>query len=82
MNKHNIKILTLDFSLKGGIERVVALLANSFSRNGYNVEIVSVFKSNDMESYATDEKVSIRYLTVKKYNCFNGVKKIIVFYHL
>lgn len=82
MNKHNIKILTLDFSLKGGIERVVALLANSFSRNGYNVEIVSVFKSNDMESYATDEKVSIRYLTVKKYNCFNGVKKFIVFYHL
>lgn len=66
MNKHNIKILTLDFSLKGGIERVVALLANSFSRNGYNVEIVSVFKSNDMESYATDEKVSIRYLTSKK----------------
>jgi glycosyltransferase involved in cell wall biosynthesis len=63
-------ILTLDFSLKGGIERVISLLANYFNSMGYEVIIVSAFKQNTQASYHTDKNVEVKYLS--EYGFFAG----------
>lgn len=62
-----ICLYTLDITLLGGIERVVTLLANSFKEIGYEVEVVSIFKSNPTVSYPLNKNISIRYLTSKSF---------------
>lgn len=56
-----IHIVTLDFTLSGGIERVVSLLANGFISMGYQVQITSIFKRFESPKYNVSPEVSVIY---------------------
>ena len=60
--KHHIFIFTEDITLDGGVERVVSNMANSFSKRGYPVNIISLFKANKGIKYAIDSKVKIKFI--------------------
>lgn len=59
--KKSICLMTMDITLKGGIERVVCNLANSLA-NDFNVEIVSFFNSNNTIVYQLDSRVIVNYI--------------------
>lgn len=59
--KKTISLLTIDITLKGGIERVICNKANSLVEE-FNIEIISFFKSNDDIAYSVDSNVNIIYL--------------------
>ena len=52
----------MDMTLDGGVERVVSNLANSFSKRGYCVDIISLFKANENIKYHLDGKIKVKYL--------------------
>ena len=52
----------MDMTLDGGVERVVANLANSFSKRGYRADIISLFKANESIKYHLDEKIKVKFL--------------------
>lgn len=60
--KQHIFLFTMDITLDGGVERVVSNMANSFSKRGFQVNIVSLFKANEMIKYHLDEDIKIKYL--------------------
>ena len=61
MKKH-IFLFTMDMTLDGGVERVVANLANSFSKRGYRADIISLFKANESIKYHLDERIKLKFL--------------------
>ncbi len=61
MNKH-IFLFTMDITLDGGVERVVSNMANSLSNRGYQVNIISLFKTNDIIKYHLHAGIKIEYL--------------------
>lgn len=78
-----IDILTLDFSLGGGIERVVSNMAwMMFDYSDYNVRIVSVFKKNEKPVFCVPRDVEVVYLSNKEYNLTTRWKKILSNIHL
>jgi glycosyltransferase involved in cell wall biosynthesis len=77
-----IVIVTLDFTLQGGIERVVSLLANSFNDSGVDVKVVSLFKKHQYASYRLNPCVELVYMSDSAFTV-NGFKaKIISYYSL
>ena len=72
-----IKILTLDISKFGGIERVTTNLANSFCEQGFITEIHSVFHEEEKPYYNVDNRVRINYFTKnKRFSLKNLLDKI------
>ncbi|HIF9315349.1 TPA: glycosyltransferase family 4 protein [Photobacterium damselae] len=67
-----IKIIVLDMTLKGGIERVTSLLSKGINDLGVEVEIISIFNKNKRPQFILDKSISIKYLTDSVYNT-NGV---------
>lgn len=60
--KQHIYLLTQDITLDGGVERVVCNMANSFSKRGYQVDIISVFQANKHINYNVSKDINIKYL--------------------
>lgn len=72
-----IDILTLDFSLGGGIERVVSNMATMFTcHKDYEVRVVSVFKKNEKPVFELPSSVQVYYLSNEKYELTSLWKKI------
>lgn len=57
-----------DITFVGGIERVNTLLANKFSEEGYTVEIISLYKTNDAINYTLNKNVGITFVNEDAYN--------------
>lgn len=56
-------LLTIgDITLKGGAQRVVVNLANTFCEYGYEVGILSFYKKNESPSYTLDSKIKVDFL--------------------
>ena len=56
-------LLTIgDITIKGGAERVVTNLANTYADTGIDVEILSFYKSGESPAFELDNKVTLRYL--------------------
>lgn len=69
--KYKIFLLTLDITLKGGIERVVSNLAESLS-NDYEITIISFFKTNKSVAYKIKDGVNVHYINDNlPFNLFN-----------
>lgn len=81
MNSHNIIFFTVDITTVGGIERVTLNLANELVAEGWNVRIVSSFKTNDSPVFPFDSKIQFDFLSEKKYigtpGSFNRLRIII-----
>ncbi|CAH1597017.1 Glycosyltransferase family 4 protein [Vibrio owensii] len=63
-----IKIVVVDITLKGGIERVTSLIAPKLVEQGFDVQIISLFKRNIAPYYDIDTSVDIRYMTNSNYD--------------
>lgn len=79
-----IHFLILDYTLKGGVERFVANMANSLAEHGFGVTIHSFHKTNRQPLYETDSRVKIDYVThipfvssLYKFSTFWACSKII-----
>lgn len=58
-----VSIFVLDISQFGGIEKVVTILANNLVfMEQYEVEIISLFRTNSVPVFNIDKKVRIRYV--------------------
>lgn len=66
MNK-KIKFLIADITYIGGIERVNTIIANKFYNSGFDIEIISLYKSNEYINYDIDKNISIKYINKKPY---------------
>ncbi|WP_369309236.1 glycosyltransferase family 4 protein [Providencia rettgeri] len=66
-NRKKIVFLIADISCVGGIERVNSLLANGFIDIGYEVEIISLYKTNDNINYFLNENVTVSYINEDSY---------------
>lgn len=62
-----IKFFLGDITFKGGIERITTNLANELV-DKYDVEIVSVFKTNENIGYNLDSRVKVKFLSSMKYD--------------
>ncbi|MDN0108087.1 glycosyltransferase family 4 protein [Yersinia rochesterensis] len=72
-----IKILLGDISSRGGIERVSVSLANALSDN-YDVEIISLYKTNSELYFQPSKKVNIHILKNEyEESMYNRKKKLI-----
>jgi glycosyltransferase involved in cell wall biosynthesis len=75
--KNKIVFLTLDITLVGGVERMLANLTKFLSSEKiYNVEIISLFKSHASPQFNFDN-INITYTTHSKFNIsnlFNSIK--------
>lgn len=60
--KQHIFLFTVDMTLDGGVERVVSNMANSFSKRGYCVDIISLFKANENIKYHLEHGIKVEYL--------------------
>lgn len=78
--KKNILLVTLDITLKGGIERVVCNMANNLILD-HDVTILSFFKTNHTLNYSLNDKVKIHYIdSYKNYSFSYSNYKIITTY--
>lgn len=59
--KKSICLITMDITLKGGIERVVCNMANNLCYD-FNVDIISFFNSNKIIIYPLDSNVKVKFL--------------------
>ncbi len=74
--KNKIVFLTLDITLVGGVERMLANLTKYLSNEtNYNVEIYSFFKSHTTPQFNFDY-VNIKYLTHSKFSLINLSKSL------
>jgi glycosyltransferase involved in cell wall biosynthesis len=76
--KKSICLMTMDITLKGGIERVVCNLANSLT-NDFNVEIVSFFNSNNLIVYKLDSRVNVKYIQENRIFKYSSYKFWLLF---
>ena len=78
MNK-NIVIVVSSLNM-GGAQRVVSILANYWSQNGYSVKLICTHTLKIESFYSLDQKVDISYLqdipNLKKSNFFNLMWKL------
>lgn len=75
--KKSIKILLGDISSRGGIERVSVSLANALS-DEYDVEIISLYKTNSELYFKPSKKVNIHILKNEyEESMYNRKKKLI-----
>lgn len=71
-----VDILTLDFSLGGGIERVVSNMAKMFADySDYEVRIVSAFNKNGEPQFDVPSSIEVLFLSNKEYNLTSPWKK-------
>ena len=63
----HIYYFALDITIKGGTEGITVSLANMFAEKGYDVSIVSFFKSNPEIASRLDERVKVIYLNEMAY---------------
>ncbi|MCM1021754.1 MAG: glycosyltransferase family 4 protein [Muribaculum sp.] len=61
-----ICFFTDDITKIGGIERVTSILCSELYQ-GYEIDIVSIFKGRDKTAYPFPKEIEIRYLTKKKH---------------
>ena len=81
MNK-KVVFLTLDITLVGGVERMLSTLARHIVlKDEFQVEIVSIFKSNQDTSFDFSD-VKISYLLNKKFDISNFYKSLITYTRL
>ncbi len=73
-SEKQIIFLTLDQTLLGGIERVVANLANDLALNGFSVKIFSLLKKNSDSNYQLGKNIKTEF--------FCKIKVIFFFYKL
>lgn len=80
--RRKIVLLTFDITLPGGIERVVANMANMFDEySDYQIKIISVFSKFGQPFYNISPNVQIEYLSRKASDVsswFNNVKSNLV----
>lgn len=67
--KYQLYLLTTDITLDGGVERVVCNMANSLKTHGFDIHIISIFKSKDKIKYELKNNIKIKYLYPQ--NSFN-----------
>lgn len=60
--KTYIFLYTLDITLDGGVERVVCNLAQSLTKRGFHVAIISLFKKNTCIKYTIPDCVDTKYI--------------------
>lgn len=84
MDKKQIDILTLDFSLGGGIERVVSNMAWMFAEYGkqYDIRIVSAFKGNEQLRFSVPDGIEVVYLSHDRYDLTSLWRKLLSNYKL
>lgn len=77
----NICFIIYDFSIFGGVEKVLSMLANSMS-DKYNVHVLSICSENNSPAYKLDDKIKYKYLTKSGFRirelakkCFSDIKK-------
>lgn len=63
----NIKFITIDYTIRGGIERVISNMANYLCEN-HSIEIISINKSRQDISYPTNSNVKISFLRKGNYD--------------
>jgi len=63
-----ITYVTIDVSLGGGIERVIANQSNYLISKGYKIRIISLFQTNKNLKYPLNPEVKITFLSVTKFN--------------
>lgn len=66
-NRKKIVFLIADISCVGGIERVNSLLANGFIDIDYDVEIISLYKTNENINYYLNENITVSYINNDSY---------------
>lgn len=77
MIRKKIVIFTLDITIPGGIERVIANMSNYYFNNSkYDIEIVSIFNKNKEIYYHIPKEVKIVFLSNKEYNLTSFVSKL------
>lgn len=69
MQRKKIAIVVSAMNL-GGAQRVVSVLSDHWSKNGYDVSLISTFTGKDISHYEVNE--SIRLLHLKEYKYFYG----------
>ena len=69
MQRKKIAIVVSAMNL-GGAQRVVSILSNYWSHNGYEVSLISTFTGKDNSHYSVNE--SIKLLQLKEYKYFYG----------
>ncbi|ATD08973.1 glycosyltransferase [Pseudoalteromonas piscicida] len=74
----SVNIFVLDVTLKGGIERFCANLANSLVKKGMHVRVYSLHKTNDKPLYPINSSVEIFYIS--KFKFYNNFYKITTLY--
>lgn len=75
-----IYFFTTDITVKAGIERITINLANWFIQQGYEVTIVSNFKTGNESAYVADKKIKFEFLTNKNFSGKPGsTKRLILF---
>lgn len=87
MNKqkiHNVAFLIMDISKCGGTERVTSVLANSLSKYGFNVSIISCqngencfFEISDSVSLLSINGERYKNSFIRKYMCYRNLRNII-----
>ncbi|GHV47795.1 glycosyl transferase [Spirochaetia bacterium] len=78
-----LKLFLLDQTTTGGIERAVANMANYFSEyTNYQVEIVSIFKENQVPAYNISKNVKITFLRKDVYELYPIFKRILSNIHI
>ncbi|HFU5770024.1 TPA: glycosyltransferase family 4 protein [Campylobacter jejuni] len=63
-----IVLLIGDITIGGGAERVVCNLANAFNELGYNVEILSFYKSKENLAYEVHKNIQINFFHIVSRN--------------
>lgn len=73
----NLKIIVLDMTITGGVERVASNMALYFSKQieKFSVEIISIFKRNNDIPYPIPPNVKVRYLCTTDYYKLDSVQK-------
>ncbi|WP_312831013.1 glycosyltransferase family 4 protein [Pantoea eucrina] len=67
MNK-KVTFLIADVTFIGGIERVNSLLANKFAKDDFEVNIVSLYNTNNVINYTLDAGVNLSFINNKPYS--------------
>ncbi|EMN5658631.1 glycosyltransferase family 4 protein [Providencia rettgeri] len=66
-NRKKIVFLIADISCVGGIERVNSLLSNGFINTDYDVEIISLYKTNENINYYLNKNITVSYINNDSY---------------
>ncbi|ECK2794351.1 glycosyltransferase family 4 protein, partial [Campylobacter lari] len=65
-----ILLVEFDITIMGGVNRVIANLANAFLEKSFHVDILSIYKENTRIPFCINENIGLNFFYE------NGVKKI------